>query len=126
MKRLSLILILTTLTLSACRHATVKVDDYSAIIDMSDGALTVTPLDKNAIRVQFIPDGIELPGLENLIYTEKQDHHYISCSQNLRGQVIVRCEGGNLRAVVNTRNGKIKTSISLLDTEVFIFLLFFE
>ena len=108
MKRLSLILILTTLTLSACRHATVKVDDYSAIIGMSDGKLTVTPLDNNAIRVQFIPDDIELPGLENLIYTETQDHHYISCSQNLRGQVTVRCEGGNLRAVINTRNGKIK------------------
>ena len=108
MKRFSLILILTTFALSACRHVSVSVDDYSAIIGMSDGTLTVTPLDNNAIRVQFVPGGIELPELENLIYTETQDHHYISCSQNLRGQVIVRCEDGNLRAVVNTRNGKIK------------------
>ena len=108
MKRLSLILIFTTLIFSACRHVTVKVDDYSAIIGISDGTLTITPLDNNAIRVQFVPYDIELPRLENLIYTETQDHHYISCSQNLRGQVIVRCEGGNLRAVINTRNGKIK------------------
>ena len=108
MKRLSFILILTSLAFSACRHVSVKVDDYSAIIGMSDGTLTVTPLDNNAIRVQFIPDGIELPKLENLIYTETLDHHYIRCSQNLRGQVIVRCEDGNLKAVVNTRNGKIK------------------
>ena len=107
MKKLSLILIITTLTFSACRHVTVKVDDYSAVIGMKDGTLTVTPLDNNAIRVQFVPGGIELPGLENLIYTETLDHHYISCSQNLRGQVIVRCEDGNLKAVVNTRNGKI-------------------
>ena len=107
MKKLSLILILTTLTFSACRHVTVKVDDYSAVISMKDGTLTVTPLDNNAIRVQFIPSDIELPGLENLIYTETLDHHYINCSQNLRGQVIVRCEDGNLKAVVNTRNGKI-------------------
>ena len=107
MKRLSLVLIITTMAFSACRHVTVDVDDYSAIIGMSDGTLTVTPLDNNAIRVQFVPDGIELPELENLIYTETQDHHYISCSRNLRGQVIVRCEDGNLRAVVNTHNGKI-------------------
>ena len=107
MKRLSLILILTTLSFSACRHVAVNVDDYSAIIGMSDGTLTVTPMDNNAIRVQFTPNGIELPRLENLIYTETPDHQYISCSQNLRGQVIVRCEDGNLKAVVNTRNGKI-------------------
>ena len=108
MKRLSLILILTSLTFSACRHVSVNIDDYSAIIGMSDGTLTVTPLDNNAIRVQFVPGGIELPQLENLIYTETLDHHYINCSQNLRGQVIVRCEDGNLKAVINTRNGKIK------------------
>ena len=108
MKRLSLILILTSLTFSACRHVSVNIDDYSAIIGMSDGTLTVTPLDNNAIRVQFVPGGIELPQLENLIYTETLDHRYIRCSQNLRGQVIVRCEDGNLKAVINTRNGKIK------------------
>ena len=95
MKRLSLVLILTTLTFSACRHVTVNVDDYSAVIGMSDGSLTITPLNDNAIRVQFVPGGIELPELENLIYTETSNHQYISCSQNLRGQVIVRCEDKN-------------------------------
>ena len=108
MKRLSLVFILTTMALSACRHVSVSINDYSAVIGLSDGTLTVTPLDNNAIRVQFVPDGIELPRLENLIYTEMQDHHYVSCSQNLRGQVIVRCDEGNLKAVVNTRNGNIK------------------
>ena len=107
MKRLSLVLVLTTMAFSACRHVTVNVNDYSAIIGMTDGTLTVTPLDNNAIRVQFVPGGIELPQLENLIYTETRNHQYLSCSQNLRGQVIVSCEESNLRAVVNTRNGKI-------------------
>ena len=108
MNRFPLILLLTALTLSSCRHATVNVDDYSALIGMRDGTLRVTPLNDNAIRVQFIPDNIELPELENLIYTETRTHQYISCSQNLRGQVIVSCEEGNLRAVVNTHNGNIK------------------
>ena len=107
MKRLSLIFILTAFSFSACRHATVDVDDYSAVIGMKDGTLTITPMDNNAIRVHFVPGGIELPQLENLIYTETPDHQYISCSQNLRGQVIVSCDEGNLRAIVNTRTGNI-------------------
>ena len=108
MKRLSLIFFLTALTFCACRNVTVNVDDFSAIIGMPDGTLTVTPMNGNAIRVQYVPKDIKLPQLENLIYTETQDHHYIRCSQNLRGQVIVRCEDGNLKAVVNTRTGNIK------------------
>ena len=107
MKRLSLVLIFTTMAFSACRHVTVNVDDYSAFIGMSDGTLTVTPLNDNAIRVQYVPKDIDLPELENLIYTETRNHQYISCSQNLRGQVIVSCEEAHLKAVVNTRNGKI-------------------
>ena len=108
MKRLSLVLILTTMAFSACRHVNVDVDDYSAFISMTDGTLTVTPLDNNAIRVQFVPDGIDLPQLENLIYTETQKNQSISCSRNLRGQVIVGNVEGNLKAIVNTRTGNIK------------------
>ena len=108
MKRLSLIFILTAFSFSACRHVTVDVDDYSAVIGMKDGTLTITPMDNNAIRVHFVPGGIELPQLENLIYTENPAHQSISCSQNLRGLVYVSSTEGNLRAVVNTRNGKIK------------------
>ena len=108
MKRLSLVLILTTIAFSACRHVTVDVDDNSAIIGLKDGTLTVTPLSDNAIKVQFVPGGIELPELENLIYTETRNHQSVSCSQNLRGQVIVSSVEGNLRAVVNKRTGNIK------------------
>ena len=108
MKRIIPFVLVAVLSLSACRHATVDVNGNSAIIDMSDGTLTVTPLDDNAIRVQFITNDLELPQLENLIYTEKPAHQSISCSQNLRGLVYVSSTEGNLRAVVNTRNGKIK------------------
>ena len=108
MKRFIPFVLVAVLSLSACRHTTVDVNGNSAIIDMSDGTLTVTPLDDNAIRVQFITNDLELPQLENLIYTEKPAHQSISCSQNLRGLVYVSSTEGNLRAVVNTRNGKIK------------------
>ena len=108
MKRLSLFFILTALSFSACHRATIDIDHNSVVIGMSDGTLTVIPLDDNTIRVQFVPDGIELPELENLIYTETRNHQSVSCSQNLRGQVIVSSVEGNLRAVVNKRTGNIK------------------
>ena len=108
MKRLSLFFILTALSFSACHRATIDIDHNSVVIGMSDGTLTVIPLDDNTIRVQFVPDGIELPELENLIYTETRNHQSVSCSQNLRGQVIVSNVEGNLKAVVNKRTGNIK------------------
>ncbi len=108
MKRFRYLLLLAVLSLSACQKATVKIDDYKVLISISDGTLSVTPLADDAIRVQYIPDGIELPQLENLIYTENPAQQSISCSQNLRGLVYVSSTEGKLRAVVNTRNGKIK------------------
>ena len=108
MKKVCYLLLLAVLSLSACQKATVKIDDYKVLIGMSDGTLIVTPMADDAIRVQYIPDGIKLPQLENLIYTENPAHQSISCSQNLRGLVYVSSTEGNLRAVVNTRNGKIK------------------
>ena len=108
MKKICYLFLLAVLSLSACQKATVKIQDYKVSIGMSDGTLYLTPMADDAIRVQYIPDGIELPQLENLIYTEKPAHLSISCSQNLRGLVYVSSTEGNLRAVVNTRNGKIK------------------
>ena len=108
MKKVCYLLLLAVLSLSACQKATVKIDDYKVLIGMSDGTLIVTPMADDAIRVQYIPDGIELPQLENLIYTENPAHQSISCSKNLRGLVYVSSTESNLRAVVNTRNGKIK------------------
>lgn len=108
MKKVCYLLLSAVLSLSACQKATVKIQDYKVTIGMSDGTLYVTPMADDAIRVQYIPDGIELPQLENLIYTENPAHQSISCSKNLRGLVYVSSTEGNLRAVVNTRNGKIK------------------
>ena len=36
-----------------------------------NGTLRITPLTDNSVRVQYIPDGVKLPELEELIYTEK-------------------------------------------------------
>ena len=101
-------ILLAALAFVACRQVDVKLEGNAVKIGMPDGTLTVTPLDDNAIRVQFIPDGIELPELENLIYTEKQNNQSVSCSRNLRGQVIVSSVEGNLKAVVNSRTGNIR------------------
>ena len=74
MKKICYLFLLAVLSLSACQKATVKIQDYKVSIGMSDGTLYVTPMADDAIRVQYIPDGIELPQLENLIYTEKPAH----------------------------------------------------
>lgn len=106
MKKICYLFLLAVLSLSACQKATVKIQDYKVSIGMSDGTLYVTPMADDAIRVQYIPDGIQLPELENLIYTEKQDEH--ACNFNQTGsKVTVSAHGNGLRAVVNTRTGMI-------------------
>lgn len=106
MKKYCYLLLLALLSLSACQKPTVKIENYQVLIGMSDGTLYVTPMADDAIRVQYIPDGIQLPELENLIYTQKQDEH--ACNFNQTGsRVTVSAHGDGLRAVVNTRTGKI-------------------
>ena len=106
MKRFRYLFLLAVLSLSACQKATVKIDDYKVLISISDGTLSVTPLADDAIRVQYIPNGIELPELENLIYTEKQDERACIYKQ-IGSRVTVSAHGDGLRAVVNARTGKI-------------------
>ena len=106
MKSFRYLLLLAVLSLSACQKATVKIDDYKVLISISDGTLSVTPLADDAIRVQYIPNGIELPELENLIYTEKQDERACIYKQ-IGSRVTVSAHGDGLRAVVNARTGKI-------------------
>jgi len=92
--------------ITACSQATVSSDNYHVSIGMSDGKLYVTPMADDAVRVQYIPDGIKLPELENLIYTEPQDEH--ACSYIKTGnKVTVSAHGDGLRAIINTRTGQI-------------------
>jgi len=36
-----------------------------------DGTLKITPMQDNSVRVQYVPDGVKLPELENLIYVNE-------------------------------------------------------
>ena len=107
MKKTALFVLLSALALSACSQAPIKSQDNMLSIGMPDGTLYVTPMADDAIRVQYIPEGIELPQLENLIYTEKQENRACHYSQS-GNKVTVSAHGDGLRAVVNTRTGQIR------------------
>ena len=107
MKKTALFVLLSALALSACSQAPIKSQDNRLSIGMPDGTLYVTPMADDAIRVQYIPEGIELPQLENLIYTEKQENRACHYSQS-GNKVTVSAHGDGLRAVVNTRTGQIR------------------
>ncbi len=107
MKKTALFVLLSALALSACSQAPIKSQDNMLSIGMPDGTLYVTPMADDAIRVQYIPEGIELPQLENLIYTEKQESRACHYSQS-GNKVTVSAHGDGLRAVVNTRTGQIR------------------
>ncbi len=107
MKKTALFVLLSALALSACSQAPIKSQDNRLSIGMPDGTLYVTPMADDAIRVQYIPEGIELPQLENLIYTEKQENRACHYSQS-GNKITVSAHGDGLRAVVNTRTGQIR------------------
>ena len=107
MKKTALFVLLSALALSACSQAPIKPQDNMLSIGMPDGTLYLTPMADDAIRVQYIPEGIELPQLENLIYTEKQESQACHYSQS-GNKVTVSAHGDGLRAVVNTRTGQIR------------------
>ena len=106
MKKSLFLLILSVLTLSACQQAEVTIDRNKVSIGLADGTLSVTSLADEALRIQFIPQGMDLPELENLIYTEPQTFNTVKCTHEGR-KVTVSTIEGNLHAVVNTRTGII-------------------
>ena len=106
MKRLFPLIILSVISFSACQQASVTLKDNRVSIQLPQGTLCVSPLSDQALRIQYVPQGIELPQLENLIYTETRDFQsakYVSTGN----KVTVSSAKGNLRAVVNTRSGHI-------------------
>ena len=107
MKKTALFVLLSALALSSCSQAPIKSQDNRLSIGMPNGTLYVTPMADDAIRVQYIPEGIELPQLENLIYTEKQENRACHYSQS-GNKITVSAHGDGLRAVVNTRTGQIR------------------
>jgi len=108
-KNLSLT-ILSVLMITGCRGSSVSkpvITDESVTFQIPLGNLTITALPHDSWRVKCIPDGIELPELENLIYTEKtdgsikvsveiQDKYYIISSTKSGSKVRIRKDNGQI------------------------------
>ena len=71
------------------------------------GTLTVTVPASGSIRVQCVPDGVELPQLENLIYTEKikPDCKVSIIKEGYKVTLIP--DKGNLGVRINPRKGEL-------------------
>ena len=97
---------LTLATLFSCTDADVKAGSDYVSLQVPQGTLTIRALADNAIRVQCIPQGVALPQLEELIYTEPSDAGFAEINQTPR-KVNAITKKGNLKVSVNTRTGQI-------------------
>ena len=106
MRKSILCIFLSTVVLSACTNAEVRSDDNTVSISTDAGTLSLTALSDAAIRVRFLPDGIPLPQLEELIYTETSQKQ--SLVYNRSGHTVtVSTLKPQLTAKVNTRTGQV-------------------
>ncbi|MBO6077858.1 MAG: DUF4968 domain-containing protein [Bacteroidaceae bacterium] len=97
---------LTLATLVSCSGADVKAGSDYVSFQVPQGTLTIRALADNAIRVQCIPQGVDLPQLEELIYTEPSDAGFAEINQTPR-KVNAITKNGNLKVSVNIRTGQI-------------------
>jgi len=90
---------------SCAEKSLVKTGSDSMTVNTKQGLLTVTALSGQAIRVQCVPQDVELPELENLIYTEP-----VSCRATIvtsGNKITLTTETGQLSARINTRKGTV-------------------
>ena len=84
-----------------------KVLENGVSLNIDQGVLSVTVPLSGSIRVRYVPDGIELPQLEELIYTENPA---LDCNVKVskKGKnIIVMPDKGNLGARIDTRTAHI-------------------
>lgn len=109
LKKLSLV-ILSLMAFTLSRGATVSnpvITDVSVTFQVPQGKLSITALAQDTWRVQCIPDGIELPELENLIYTEKTDGNiHVSVKSKGKFYIISSTTGGS-KVRISKSNGQI-------------------
>ena len=106
MRKSILCIFLSTVVLSACTNAEVRSDDNTVSITTDAGTLSLTALSDAAIRVRFLPDGIPLPQLEELIYTETSQKQSLVYDRSGH-TVTVSTLKPQLTAKVNTRTGQV-------------------
>ena len=97
---------LTLAILFSCADADIKAGSDYVSLQVPQGTLTIRALADNAIRVQCIPQGVDLPQLEELIYTEPSDAGFAEINQTPK-KVNAITKNGNLKVSVNTRTGQI-------------------
>ena len=84
-----------------------KVFENGVSLSTDLGTLTVTVPRSGSIRVQCIPDGVELPQLEELVYTDK---NYLDCRVRIRKKknvITVKPNKGNLGVKIDLPTGHL-------------------
>jgi len=107
MKTKSFIPVLFAALLVSCQNINLSIDKNSVSMDVPEGRLTVTALSDNAVRIQCIPTGLELPELEELIYTEPTDVTINAAYDKAGKTVNVTPGNGELTVSIDTRTGKL-------------------
>ena len=79
----------------------------------SKGQLTVTALAGDAWRIQCVPADLELPQLENLIYTQESDFEAGISIKSRIGHYLIISNSGNTRIKISKR----KEQIALVDSK---------
>lgn len=111
MKKAVLLTMLVPLALASCSQTNVRMDKNSVMMEINEGGtLTVSALAPNALRVQYIPNDVVLPELENLIYTQTY-HNVPTVSYSKKGKYVT-VSSGKMNARIDTRSGKIRYSDS--------------
>ena len=81
--------------------------ENGVIMSSAQGQLTVTVPLSGSIRVQCVPDGVKLPQLENLIYTEQPQPDCKVKVLKKGNKVTIMPDKGNLGVRINSRNGQL-------------------
>ena len=101
--------LLLTVSATVCMGACVTrpvISSNTVTFKSTQGSLSVTALADNAWRIQCIPQDLELPELENLIYTQENATEQVSVKKR-NGAYIVSTPGGKTSVMVKRRSGQI-------------------
>ena len=102
--------VLPYLLLIGCGEAAVSdpvITDDAVSFNAPQGTVTITALAGDSWRVQCIPDGIGLPKLENLIYTEKTGNREKVSVDTRQGSFLITSASGGSQVKIRKRNGQI-------------------
>ena len=105
MRRTLLLFIIPFIVLTACSKPQVSSQDNVVSIKTDDGTISVTALSQGALRVRYVPEGTELPELEELVYTRSDVKQSVVYNQ-FGNTVSVSTPESGLTAKVNTRTGQ--------------------